>query len=299
MNYRHIYHAGNFADVFKHSVLSLIIAYLQRKPAAFRVIDTHAGAGLYDLGAEAAAKTAEWRRGLGRLLTALVPGPPEQAITAYAAASFAAGSAGALLAPYMQALAAVNPQGGLRYYPGSPLLARLSLRRRDRLTAIELHRQDYDSLRRHFLGDYQSRILHLDGRLALKAQLPPKEKRGLVLVDPPFEREYEFSAAAAGLTQALRRFAHGVYMLWYPVKDRAKIARFIAMLPLSAAGTVLQAELLIRQAAPQPRLFGSGLVLVNPPYILSEQLQRLEPLLLRAFAEDDSACLRHNWLKGP
>ncbi|KAA6205848.1 MAG: 23S rRNA (adenine(2030)-N(6))-methyltransferase RlmJ [Candidatus Tokpelaia sp.] len=299
MNYRHIYHAGNFADIFKHSVLTLIIAYLQRKPAAFRVIDTHAGTGLYDLSTAAANKTAEWQNGLGRFLAALVPGPVEQAVAAYAASPTASTPVSALLAPYMQALSAVNPQGGLRYYPGSPLFARLALRRQDRLTAIELQPQDYAELKQHFAGDYQSRILHLDGRLALKAQLPPKEKRGLILIDPPFEREDEFAAQAAGLSQALRRFAHGLYMLWYPIKNEHKIEQFIDILPQNRAGTILQAELHIRQKSPLPRLDGSGLILINPPYILSEQLRQLEPLFLRAFAEDSSACLRQNWLKGP
>lgn len=294
MNYRHIYHAGNFADIFKHIVLTLIIGYLQRKPAAFRFIDTHAGAGLYNLRSEAANKTAEWQNGIGRFLAAL---SPDLAAGALLAAPAALGETGALLAPYLQALAAVNKDGSLHYYPGSPLFARRCLRRQDRLTAVELHQDEYQNLKQHFIGDYQSRILHLDGRLALKALLPPKEKRGLILVDPPFEQPDEFLAMAAGLGQALRRFAHGTYMLWYPLKDYAAVSRFAAMALQNSAAPVLQAELRLRRPSSAPRLDGSGLMLVSPPYILAEQLRQLEPLLLRAFAEDSGAGLRLEWLR--
>ncbi|TIT43493.1 MAG: 23S rRNA (adenine(2030)-N(6))-methyltransferase RlmJ, partial [Mesorhizobium sp.] len=170
MNYRHAYHAGNFADVVKHAVLTRLLDYLKQKDKAFRVIDTHAGIGRYDLSSVEAQKTGEWLGGIGRLVGADLD-------TRVAA----------LLAPYLEAVRAVNPEGGVKNYPGSPLIARHLLRKQDRLTAIELHPQDAERLKAVFAGDFQTRVIELDGWLALGAHLPPKEKRGLVLVDPPFE----------------------------------------------------------------------------------------------------------------
>lgn len=309
MNYRHIYHAGNFADIFKHIVLTRIIRYMQGKAAAFRVLDTHAGIGLYDLSSAAANKTAEYASGLNAFLHNLgLPNGAAEAGTDYAAFFTAAAGREPLLAPYLQALSAAQSSAGgvisaLRFYPGSPWLARHLLRRQDRLTAIELHKQDYQLLKQQFAGDYQTKILNLDGRLALKAQLPPKEKRGLILVDPPFEEPDEFAALAAGTAEALRRFPQGVYMLWYPVKNYHQIDKFAAAAALSAAqcgaGAVLRAELRIRRPSPAtaPRLDGSGLIIINPPYILTEELQKLAPLLLRSFAQDNSAKLHLQHLR--
>ncbi len=168
MNYRHAFHAGNFADVVKHAVLARVIAYLQRKDKAFRVIDTHAGAGLYDLASDAAARTGEWRSGIGRVMTSALPA-----------------DAATLLSPYLDAVRAANPGGGLSAYPGSPAIVRHLLRRQDRLTAIEKHPDEAAALKAHFAGDIQTRVIELDGWLALGGHLPPKERRGLVLVDPP------------------------------------------------------------------------------------------------------------------
>src|SRR5690606_20469670 len=175
MNYRHAYHAGNFADVVKHVVVARLIEYLKLKDKAFRVLDTHAGIGLYDLSSPEAQKTGEWRGGIGRLVRA--PLPPTVAT---------------LLAPYPDAVRSVNGEGTVERYPGSPLLTRHLLRRQDRLSAIELHPEDAHRLKALFHGDFQTRVMQLDGWLALGAHLPPKEKRGLVLVDPPFEQEGEF-----------------------------------------------------------------------------------------------------------
>jgi len=312
MNYRHIYHAGNFADVFKHIILTLILTYMQRKPAAFRVIDTHAGTGLYDLASEAAQKTAEGESGLFRFLNSLTPEVIKGESADYPKILRYIAERYPLISSYMQALASANKFGAaadgkaqapLRYYPGSPLITRSILRKQDRLTAIEFHPKEYDKLKAHFAGDYQSRILHLDGYLALKAQLPPKEKRGLILVDPPFEEQDEFSVLTEGISQALRRFPQGGYMIWYPVKNYRAIQNFTKEIIQSAEPhnecSVLQAELRIRRPSPAsaPQLDGSGLMLINPPYILSEQMKQLEPLFLAAFAEDSHAALRQIWLK--
>ncbi|TIT03106.1 MAG: 23S rRNA (adenine(2030)-N(6))-methyltransferase RlmJ, partial [Mesorhizobium sp.] len=165
MNYRHAYHAGNFADVVKHAVLARLVEYLKQKDKAFRVIDTHAGIGRYDLASVEAGKTGEWQGGIGRLTEATLE--PQAA---------------ALLQPYLEAVRAQNPDGGLKHYPGSPLIVRHLLRSQDRLTAIELHPEDAVRLKLVFAGDFQARVIELDGWLALGAQLPPKEKRGLVLI---------------------------------------------------------------------------------------------------------------------
>jgi 23S rRNA (adenine2030-N6)-methyltransferase len=272
MNYRHIYHAGNFADVLKHVVLTRIIAYLKRKEAAFRVIDTHAGVGLYDLDNEEARKTGEWRGGIGKLLDA--------ALTA---------SAAALLEDYLAAVRAINPQGNIRYYPGSPSLTRRLLRRRDRLTAIEFHPEDAQSLKKVFAGDHQVRVIELDGWLALGAHLPPKEKRGLVLVDPPFEEEGEFARMVDGLKKAHRRWPSGIYTFWYPVKDRAAVEQFRGMLAESGIPKILDVELSIRAPSPEPRLDGCGMAIVNPPFVLHRELSEILPVLTRLLRTGEDA----------
>ena len=190
MNYRHIYHAGNFADVLKHAVLARLIDYLKQKDKPFRVIDTHAGIGLYDLSSEEAQKTGEWIGGIGRLLKQDLP--PKVA---------------ALLAPYLDAVKSLNRESNVLIYPGSPKLARMLMRKEDRLSAMELHPADFETLKGHFDGDFQTRVTHLDGWLALNAHLPPKEKRGLILVDPPFEEPGEYERLVDGLAKAWRKLA--------------------------------------------------------------------------------------------
>ncbi len=192
MNYRHIYHAGNFADVLKHAVLARLIVYLQQKDKAFRVIDTHAGIGLYDLSSIEAQKTGEWLDGIGKLISAELPD-----------------DVAPLLAPYLDAVRALNPEGGVKLYPGSPKLTRILLREQDRLSAMELHPADCETLRDLFAGDYHVRVTELDGWLSLGAHMPPKEKRGIVLVDPPFEIEGEYERLVDGLVKAYRRFRAG------------------------------------------------------------------------------------------
>lgn len=281
MNYRHAYHAGNFADVVKHIVLVRILDYLKRKPGAFRVIDTHAGPGLYDLASQEAQKTGEWRDGIARLLDAELPG-----------------ESAALAAPYLDTVRAFNAGHPFRYYPGSPVLARHLLRGPDRLTAIELHPADCFALRTRFSGDWQVRVIELDGWLALGAHLPPKEKRGLVLVDPPFEKEGEFGRLADGLAKAHRRWPGGTYALWYPVKDRAAVARFREALRETAIPKMLDIVLELRTPSPEPRFDGSGMVVVNPPYVLEDEMKLLLPALRAVLAQDESARAGTAWLTG-
>lgn len=262
MNYRHAYHAGNFADVVKHAVLARIVDYLKRKDKAFRVIDTHAGIGLYDLSSAQAQKTGEWREGIGRLLKANLEDETRS-----------------LLNPLLEAVHAVNPEGELLRYPGSPRVARQLLRREDRLTAIELHPADAEILKAEFSGDYQTRVIALDGWLALGAHLPPKEKRGLVLIDPPFEKEGEFERIVTGLKKAHQRWPGGIYAVWYPIKDHKAVASFRRLLAESGIADIVDIRLELRPPSPEPRLDGTGMIVINPPYVLEEEMKRLLPAL--------------------
>ena len=258
MNYRHAFHAGNFADVVKHAVLALLIERLKEKEAAFRVIDTHAGVGLYDLAGDEAARTGEWRQGIGRLWSRKL----DPALVA-------------LLKPYYAAIKIANGGGDLVRYPGSPWIARELLRRQDRLTAIELHPADAATLRDLFAGDRQVKTIALDGWLALGSFVPPKERRGLVLVDPPFEERDDFDKMVAGLKAAHRRWPAGIYALWYPVKDLVAIDRFRADLARAGIPRLLRAELLIRNRAAVGRFNGAGLIICNPPWQFEETLAAL------------------------
>jgi len=281
MNYRHAFHAGNFADVVKHLILSRIVEYLKLKPAAFRVIDTHAGIGRYDLGSDEAARSPEWVDGIKRLIEEGLPP-----------------AAAALARPYLEVVRGENPDGALTIYPGSPLLVRRLLRPQDRLSALELHPDDAQTLGALFAGDFQTRVIHLDGWLALGAHVPPKEKRGLVLVDPPFEEEGEFERLVEGLGKAHRKFATGIYALWYPVKDPQAVNAFVAALKATGIPKVLRAEVTIRPASTPPRLHGSGMIIVNPPYALEGELKVLLPALARLLGDEGRGRHRLEWIRG-
>lgn len=264
MNYRHSFHAGNPADVMKHAVLAYLLDRLRAKSTPFFVLDTHAGIGRYDLEGQAAQRTGEAVRGIRRLLGASAP-LPEPA------------------EPYLAALRALNPETGLgqhlRHYPGSPLLARLAMRPGDRLVLAELHPDDVQTLRACFMGDDQVAIHHMDGWLALKAHLPPRERRGLVVIDPPFEAADEYERMVAALGLAHRRWATGLYILWYPIKEEATIWRFQQMLEDTDIPRLLDVQLTWSDDARSDRLNGSGLVLVNPPWQTEAALASLLPAL--------------------
>lgn len=280
MNYRHAFHAGGFVDVVKHLIVSRILVYLALKPAAFRIIDTHAGIGRYDLKSEEAVRSPEWQEGIGRLM--------EKPLT---------GRAAGIAKPYLDAIAAENPRGDLRFYPGSPLLARRLMREQDRLFALELHAEDRRSLAALFAGDHQVRVTEIDGWLALGAYLPPKERRGLVLIDPPFEERHEFSRLAAGLALAHRKWATGIYALWYPLKDRRGVNAFLADVKASGVPRVLRAELTVRRPA-DGELFGTGMLIVNPPYVLEDELKALLPPLAERLAEEGRGGWTVDWVRG-
>ena len=282
MNYRHAYHAGNFADVLKHAILALVVEHAKLKPAPFRVLDTHAGRGRYDLDAEEAARTGEWRGGIGRLF-----GPDALAIPADAAS---------LLAPYLGVVRTENPAGALRHYPGSALIARRLLRPGDRLIATELHPADCAALAHRFSRDAQTKIVQLDGWLAIKAFLPPKERRGIVLIDPPYENPGELERMVEGLVSAVRRFQGGTYLLWYPIKARDAVRKFHSALEALAIPKMLCAEVLIQEPADPGVLNGCGLIIVNPPWTLKAALATLLPFLARRLARQDGGGHELEWL---
>lgn len=279
MNYRHIYHAGNFADVLKHAVLTRIICYLKKKEKAFRVIDTHAGPGLYHLSSEEAAKTGEWKDGIGRLADRDIPH-----------------EARALLDPYLSAVLALNKGEDLDRYPGSPKLVRDLLRKQDRLSAIELHPDDHRRLQSLFDGDFQTRVIALDGWLALGGHVPPKEKRGLVLVDPPFEKPGEFDRIVDGLARAWRRWPGGIYCLWYPIKAGNNIDAFHAKLRALGINRILCTELNVLGLEETNALAGSGLVIINPPYTLYRELKVLLPALQDCLSQSARSRNRVFWI---
>ena len=281
MNYRHAFHAGNFADVVKHLILVRIIEYLKRKDAAFRVLDTHAGIGLYDLEGDEAGRTGEWVDGIGRVMAATLPGPAAE-----------------LAAPYLDAVRAQNPDGGLRFYPGSPFVVRHLLREQDRLFALELHPDDAETLRDNFAGDIQVRATHLDGWAAMGTHLPPKEKRGLVLIDPPFEQKGDFDRMVAGLVKAHQRWPGGIYAFWYPVKDPHEIAEFVDALERTGIPKILRIELNVKPFATPLRLHGTGMIVVNPPYTLEDEMKVLLPELAGLLAQDDKGRVRMEWVAG-
>jgi 23S rRNA (adenine2030-N6)-methyltransferase len=272
MNYRHSYHAGNFADVFKHAVLALMVRHLLQKDSAFRYLDTHAGIGLYDLEADEASRTGEWRSGVGRLW--------DKALDPVLAG---------LLEPWRQAVAAVNPGGGLRFYPGSPELVRSLMRPGDRLTLCELHPEDAAALRARYRRDARVTAVEIDGYTALNAYLPPKERRGLVLVDPPFEEGGEFHRLINGLKRAHNKWPTGIYALWYPIKDVLETDAFAHSLGKDGIPDMIAAELLIRRPSDRSKLNGCGLVIVNPPWTLTKDLKALLPGLAGHLGEDTGA----------
>ena len=268
MNYRHAFHAGSFADVFKHAVLCRILHYLREKPAAFRVIDTHAGAGLYDLTSTEANRGGEWRDGIERLMKAQAAGElPEQAA--------------ALLSPFLDVIGALNEPGKLKTYPGSPALTRAWLRADDRLVACELEGHASIALARHMRGDARIKTIEIDGWTALQAHVPPPERRGLVLIDPPFEEAADFHRLSHMMGLAHRKWATGIYALWYPIKGRGEADELARRLRRSGIAKILRAELTVSPVSDPTRLNGSGLILVNPPWTLEAELEVLLPVLAR------------------
>jgi 23S rRNA (adenine2030-N6)-methyltransferase len=279
MNYRHAFHAGNFADVHKHAVLTRILLHLRLKPAAFRVIDTHAGAGRYDLAGPEPSRSGEWREGISRIWQARDVNAKD------------------LLAPYINAVAAFNPDTTLRLYPGSPLIAARLLRPQDSLIACELEPRAAAALAAALRREPRAKALAIDGWTVLGAYIPPKERRGLVLIDPPFEATDDFMRLSAALATAHRKWPTGIYVLWYPIKERAAPDRLASRLRQLAVPKVLRCELSLGPPRGDAGLLGSGLIVVNPPFTLEAELGRLMPALSKILSPE--ADWRLDWLAGP
>ncbi|HEY0266197.1 MAG TPA: 23S rRNA (adenine(2030)-N(6))-methyltransferase RlmJ [Rhizomicrobium sp.] len=239
MNYRHGYHAGNFADVVKHVALVQLLLHLRKKDTAFSVIDSHAGRGLYDLAGVEAGKTGEAANGIGRL----------------------AGLAGALPETVATYLALVRESGG---YPGSPLLAAKLLRPQDRLTALEKHPEEYAVLKQ-VLAPFQNAVAENgDGYARAVKLVPPPSRRGLVVIDPPFEAADEFAALVRALREGYRKFANGIFLAWYPIKSRAEADGFTGEILAAGVAKALTVEASI--AAPEGKLARAGLLVINPSW---------------------------------
>jgi 23S rRNA (adenine2030-N6)-methyltransferase len=280
MNYRHAFHAGGFADVIKHIVLVRILSYLQEKPAAFRVIDTHAGAGVYDFTADEGRRGGEWLTGIARVMQA----------------RFSEKTA-PLVKPYLDIVRAFNPARELASYPGSPLIARALLRPQDRMTACEVEpkarKRLIDALRR----DTQARVVDLDGWLALPAFVPPKERRGLVLIDPPYEQKDEFDRLAVGFSEAFAKWPTGSFMLWYPVKSRRATDTLVRHVTEAVGagpspGKCLRLEFSVAPQAIGGALASAGLLIVNPPWTLIGELKAILPELEKPLGQGGAGRFR-------
>jgi len=260
MNYRHDYHAGNFADVFKHVTLVCLLKALRNKEKGFAHIESHAGAGRYDLKAPEPQKTDEYRDGIGRLWDS----PPEE------------------MADYLAAVRAANRGKALRYYPGSPRIARFFLRRQDRMRLCEAEPGECERLRAQFVRDKQVEVRCGDGYAALKAWLPPPERRGVVLIDPPYENTDEWRRAHEATTLAVERWPTGIYAVWYPLKVDAPVVQFKEGLVAAGLRNLFVAEIDVWPSDVPFRLNGCGVVVINPPWRLDEELQKLHnPLTQR------------------
>ncbi len=266
MNYRHGYHAGNFADVMKHIALVAILQHLKKKDAPFAVIDTHAGRGAYDLSGEHAGKTGEAQNGIARLHD--------------------------LSAPMPDALATYLDLAKGDIYPGSPLITAKLLRSQDRLTAIEKHPQEHAVLK-NTLDLYRNvAVENLDGYARLPKLLPPAARRGLVVIDPPFEATDEFETLARTVIAAVRKFATGIYLIWYPIKSQPAADAFTS--EVLAGGVTKALAVTIQIAAPEGKLNAAGLLVINPPYGLAASLQQIADVITSRLGAD----VRIAWLAG-
>jgi 23S rRNA (adenine2030-N6)-methyltransferase len=271
LSYRHAFHAGNHADVLKHSVLLELLDYFNRKDKPWYYIDTHAGGGCYALDSEQAGKTAEFADGIGRLWEATdLP---------------------AVLAAYVAAVRSFNPQGRLLFYPGSPALAMTRARPQDRLRLFELHPADHESLQRTFNGEAERvQVRKADGFGALKALLPPPSRRALVLIDPPYELKEDYRRVVDTVRDAMKRFPTGTYAVWYPLLARAEARQMPHRLAELGAESWLDVRLAVKQpGADGFGMFGSGLYIINPPWVLPERLEAMMPWLVQTLGEDEGA----------
>lgn len=271
LSYRHAFHAGNHADVLKHAVLVQLLRYLGQKDKAYWYIDTHAGAGVYSLVEGYATKTAEFETGIAKLWQR--SDLPE------------------VLEDYLAQIRALNPDGQLRYYPGSPYLAWRLMRAQDRMRLFELHTTEIEILRHNFRDAGRRAMLYAgDGFDGIKAILPPPPRRALVLVDPSFEDKRDYARTLGCIEESLKRFATGMYALWYPQVTRTESQRFPEQLKALQPTNWLHVTLTVsRPPSDGYGLYGSGMFILNPPYTLAAQMKKTLPYLVDALGQDDTA----------
>ena len=286
MNYRHAFHAGNFADVLKHAVLARILVHLKRKEAPFRFIDTHAGAGRYDLSGDEARRSPEWREGIARVLMARPPAP-----------------VGELLRPYLQAVGPHDAEGRPVAYPGSPAIAQTLMRAQDRIALCEANPDEREALIAALGRDRRLSIVSTDGYIALNAYLPPKERRGVILIDPPFEAPGEAGGIVHALERALRKWPTGAYVAWRPIRDARDDARFLNAVAALGAPNILRLELDIGPgpigAHGQEPLTRAGLLVVNPPHPLVGEARTLLPWLAQTLGRGEGGKQLCDWVTEP
>lgn len=276
MNYRHAFHAGNHADVFKHIVLTRLIALMSRKEQPFAYIDTHAGLGLYDLRGDQATRTGEWLEGIARLWQAT--------------------DRPALTDDYVKVINRLNAEGELRYYPGSPELARRLMRQQDRVLLNEKHPDDGQLLKDNMKKDPRVAVHLGEGWHVPRALLPVAEKRAVMLIDPPFEQLDELQRCAKAMKETIGRMRQTVAAIWYPIKDDARaLKRFYQELTSSGAPKLLRVELLVHPLDTPQSLNGSGLVISNPPWGLEEELNTLMPWLANLLGQSQGGW-KMDWL---
>lgn len=279
MNYRHAFHAGNFADVLKHILLTRVLVHLREKPSPFRVIDTHAGLGFYDLSSSEAGRTGEWRTGIGRLL-----------------AHRGSDAVEALLAPYRDAIMRVRQFHGATAYPGSPEIARGLLRGEDRLLLVEKHPVDAQRARENFSFDGRVKLIERDAYESLNALLPPKERRGLILIDPPYESRDEFAQLTTAIRSAYRKFSTGIFLIWYPVKEGLPLHDFLMSMTDAEIPKILRIEHHIRAPSAHEGLSGSGLLVINPPWRLKDDMAQCLPFLDEVLSVGPGSGIVCEWL---
>lgn len=291
MNYRHRYHAGNFADVLKHSLVVALLRGLQRKDKGLLVLDTHAGRGRYDLDAasrgDSLERRPEWPEGIGRLWPAHTA---PAAVTDYLAL------VRAFDAQQRKAEGTPEMQGGPRFYPGSPCLLQALLRPQDRMVLCELHPEEHTALRHELDFEVRARIELLDGYTGIRAALPPPERRALILIDPPYEDPHEYARILTTLQDGFRRLPGGTFAVWYPLTERARIDRFLHELLALKLPPTWTAELTIAGPHSSMKLKGCGLLVVNPPWQLDREVVAWLPWLAETLAQEPGGTGVLNWL---
>jgi len=276
LSYRHGFHAGNFADVLKHITQTLIIDALKEKPKPFVYYDTHAGAGRYDLSTDVSLKTAEFKSGIAEIWQRTdIPKSVK---------------------PYVEIIRQLNANGELKYYPGSPLIARELISRNNRLELTDLHPADFKLLKQEFVNDRNVRVQQKDGYKNLLSQLPPIQRRALILIDPSYELNGDYKGCANNVIKAHKLFATGIYAIWHPIIARKCTDQFYNMFKLSGIKNILKIELCIKQYNEDYGMTGTGMVIINPPWKLKQQLEETLPWLAKHLQQDNFTKYSIEWL---